>query len=189
MDLKTSGEIELERLKAQLHAEALIANIRHSTLYEKAADALIGLHRRLDDAHAAVVDYTAVVETAEIGPRALRRKEVERTMNDFREYFRQNKIFLPRVLASSVRDLESYLYATAQQFLDGVENAPPGTHPGIKNLEWIKIHADLLARVRPLLEALEEQLRRMLGINTMFSDVAAQQVDEPTQLITNKSEK
>jgi hypothetical protein len=179
--LKISGEIALERLKAQLHAEAAIANIRYSTQYEKAAEVLVGLHKSLNDVFNAVAAYTAVVETPQMGTKKHRRDEFNRKINEFRDYFRENKIFLPRALASKAKEVESELFETAQRFATGVESPEEGTD---KTREWAATYSQLTEHVRPLFDSLEEQFRRMLGINEMFSGADAEQSGEPKPPMT-----
>ncbi|EAQ80606.1 hypothetical protein [Blastopirellula marina] len=166
--LQTDGEIALERLKAALGADAAIAQIRFSTQYEKAAEAIVKTHHSLDAAFNAVAAYTAILETPSMGSKEERRNAVNDTIMELRSVYRERRIYLPTALAKRVKNVEKQLFDTANSFSMKVEH---GRSEVESTKEWTATYNRMKDEILPIMESLENLFRDMLGINQMFADV------------------
>ncbi len=176
--LKTEGEITLERLKSELQADAAISQIRHSTQYEKAAQVIVGIHGKLDDAFNAVAAYTSILETPSMGTKVERREKVNESILELRDFYRRNRIYLPSALAPRIKELEERLFDAANQFSMNVEHRDP--HEDQATRAWTETYNKMKDEVKPMLETLEQHFRNMLGINQMFADIQdGEPSDEP----------
>jgi hypothetical protein len=165
--LKIEGDITLERLKAALQADAAISHVRYSTQYEKAAEVLVGIHGKLDDAFEAVAAYTSIIETNSMGTKAERREKVNDAIVELRNYYRKNRIYLPSVLAERIKELTKSLFDAANHFSIRVEHRDP--HEDQTFDAWNRTYNKMKDDVKPMLETMERHFRAMLGIDQMFA--------------------
>ena len=94
-------------------------------------------------------------------PRQERRTEAAKASSEFSQYFSQNKIFLPKRVAAQVQAANQELVSVTNRFAVMVDRKhDPDT------LEWIKVVEKLDGEVSVAMEALEDELRKLLGDRT-----------------------
>jgi len=178
-NVKSVADVRLERMKAELQIEAARQQTRFSEQHTKVAEAVVGVHAKIDDAFNAVADYTKVFEPAGGATKADRRETVNETINELRQFYYRNRIYLPTSLAERVKDLHEQLFDAASTFSMKVEH---GRDEDDSIKTWTNTFNRLKNDILPLLRDLEDDFRRMLGIEDMVpTPKVAEQRDEPAE--------
>jgi nitrogen fixation/metabolism regulation signal transduction histidine kinase len=175
--LKASLDIELEKYKAQLSVENVAATerlksqlqvtasehqIRFAKLHENVAEVVAETYTRLYKLASAVERYVGILEW-EGGPsKQDLRMDVAKEMKYFTEYFRPRRLYLPKQIADRINELEKKLFNLAEDFKWGVEAGGDERSPGRDT--WLKVDKAMREEARPLLTALEDEFRSILGV-------------------------
>ncbi|MBY0270736.1 MAG: hypothetical protein K2X06_12760 [Burkholderiales bacterium] len=163
--LKAQNETDLEHFKAKLQIAASERSIRLTRVFEKTVDIVAGTYERLLAFHDAVGQYTSIVEWSNTPPKEDRRRLVAEKYQDFLSYYRPRKPFLPKRTVKKIDDFRQKLNETAMDFMWGVEQG--GDQRAIKRGQdrdsWMKAHDFMTKEAPPVLELLEDDLRRILG--------------------------
>ena len=175
--LKASLDIELETYKAQLSVEnvaaterlrsqlqitALEHQIRFAKLHENVAEVVAETYARLSNLASAVDRYVSPFEW-EGGPsKKDLRMEVAKEMKYFTEYFRPRRLYLPKQIADRINALVDKLFSLADDFKWGVEAG--GDERSSERDTWLKVDKAMREEARPLLTALEDEFRSILGV-------------------------
>jgi len=163
--LKAQNETDLEHFKAKLQIAASERSIRLTRVFEKTVDTVSGTYERLLAFHDAVGQYTSIVEWNSTPPKEERRKAVADKYEDFLSYYRPRKPFLPKRTVKQIDDFRHKLHETAVDFMWGVERGGDerANKRGQDRDSWVKAHDFMTKEVPPVLELLEDDLRKILG--------------------------
>lgn len=156
--LKARSDVELEQLKSTLSIVASQRNTAFSHLQTRRVDVIANTYSKLRKLHDCVANYVKPFEA--IGERSKedRRMDVVNASEDFTPYYSQNQIFLSRDAARAVQHVNQELISITNLFIHTVEL------PKTPNTEqWVKITERFNGSVKEALEALEKQLRQLLG--------------------------
>lgn len=156
--LKSQADVELEKLKSSLAITAAQQNTTFSKLHDRRMDVIGNTFARLAKLHDCVTEYVKPVEMAGEKARAERRNEAVSAFNDFKPYFSQNRIFLPKDVADLIEKANLELVRITNQFTFMVDLAK---QPDVQL--WLKITEKLDNEFRQALSRLEEQLRAAIG--------------------------
>lgn len=159
--LKAQSDVEVERLKSDLSIAAAERQVRFSTLHEKRATVIAKVYELLQDALAALSDYTKVFEPAGGSPREERRKKVVETANAFAKEYVAKKIFVPEAAAVKLDEINNELKASFLQFAYGVDLMR--TDSASHTQTWIQVAEKVENLSKVALKELEKDFRALLG--------------------------
>jgi hypothetical protein len=162
--LKAESEVSVERLKSQLQIASAERNVRFSRIFERTAETVAATYEKLLAFHDAVADYTSIVEWQSMPSKEERRKVMADRRRDFLAYFRPNRLYLPKETANQIQDFSTKLHSAAIDFMFGVEQGGDQRSQDPDRDTWIKVHQFISDEVPPLLELLEDDFRRILGL-------------------------
>jgi hypothetical protein len=157
-ELKAKSDLELERLKSNLSIAASQRNTAFSQLQTRRVDVIANTYAKLMKLHDAVANYVKAFESSGERPREDRRKDAIEASLDFTPYYSQNQIFLSQEAAHAIQRVNQDLIGIANRFLYTVDlqKIPDA-------MAWVKITEQFEGSVKEAIEALEKQLRHLLG--------------------------
>jgi len=160
--LQIDNTTAIERLKADLQIATSEHQVRFARLHEKVAKSVAGMHLRLTNLAIAVGRYTAVFETPSMGSKVERRKAIADALKNFDDYFKTRKLYVSKELAQRIKALVDRLYGLTVDFMHGVEKGGDESFPDRDT--WTKVDNAMRNEAKPLLEALEDEFRSLLGV-------------------------
>lgn len=166
-ELQSDRDKGLEALKSELQRASAESGIRLTRVFERTVDAIAGTHEKLLSFNDAVGHYTSIVEWAHDPPKLERRKIAAERLAEFRAYYRPKKLFIPKKTVAKIDKFFEDLNRTAIEFMHGIEENGDAKSARIGSNEdsWVKAH-DFMTKEAPIvLEALEDDLRAILGID------------------------
>jgi hypothetical protein len=166
--LKREYDREIEHLKAQLQIAAAERGFRFSHVFEQAAKTIATIYGKLLELHKAVEDYTQIMEP----PGNPNRKELAQSLkvksDEFFQYYRPNKIYIPKATAEKIRLFSNALHSLVLNF----NMAVAVDRAQIRKPEIVesrhKALEELYQKVPELLASLEHDFQATLG----FPDAA-----------------
>lgn len=163
--LKAASEVELEQLKARLHMAANERSVRFSHLYEKTATTIEEVYRRLISFRDAVAHYTSIIEWSTDPSQGERRKLAGEKLQEFQEFYRPRRIYLPRALDDQIATFVNGLYRISIDFRRGVEEGGDFRRklPADQDT-WERAHKYINEESVELLKALEDAFQKELGL-------------------------
>ncbi len=167
-ELKASQDVAIEQLKSDLRRTAYEHETRFAKLHDKRAEVVAGTYARLQELVNCVADYVKILGTTTDPPLEERRKHVDVAREAFGEYYRPNRVYLPRNTESQVDDFVTGLLRVARSFARGVEG---GMDDRTGRDSWGTADEWMESKAKPLLADLKVEFRRLLG------DAETQQAD------------
>ncbi len=167
--LKYQSELEIERLRSQLHIQAERHNIRFAKIYGEIAETVASTYEKLIKFKKAVADYVSIIEWSGDPPKEERRKIVDEKMKQFIEFYEYRKLYLPRGTVNRIDRFWQGLYEISIDFMYAVEQGKGKSLPDEKDT-WKKAHDFISKEIPPLLADLEYDFRNILGTNIDDSD-------------------
>lgn len=162
--LKAESEVSVERLKSQLQIAAAERNVRFSRVFERTAETVATTYQKLLAFHDALAHYTSIVEWQSTPPKEERRKIMAERHQEFQAFFRPNRLYLPKDTATRIQDFRAKLHSTAIDFMFNVEQGGDERSKDPDRDTWVKVDKFITDEVPPLLELLEDDFRRILGL-------------------------
>lgn len=164
--IKHEYDAKLETLKSQLQLAAAERSIRYSKVFEETASTISKTYELLLRATDAVTAYTSLFESETGGTKAERRKIVAARLEEFGTYYRPRKPYLPKPTARQIDVLWQKLHGTSLEFMFKVEQGHdnPSDRKTVEDDPWIKAHNFMSKEVPPILDLLEDDFRRILGL-------------------------
>src|SRR5439155_4390755 len=164
--LKAESDTTLERLKSQLQVAAAERQVRYSRVFERTAETAATTYQKLLAFHDAVGRYTSAFEWADTPPKEERRKIVGERYQEFLDYFRPRRLYLPKETSRRLNDLHNKLHSAAVDFMFNVEQGGDERRrrKDPDRDTWIEVDKFMREEVPKLLELLEDHFRELLGI-------------------------
>jgi hypothetical protein len=159
---RTRQQQELERTKFEL----ALAQFRFSRLHERAVDAVAGTYVKLDEVRLALASYVSIVEY-EGNSQEARRKQLGEKIQCFQDYFRTQRLYLPKSTANKVATFEDTAFQMTREFMIHVEyhaDARGASEAKARGEKWIELSNRLNSEIVPLLGELEDEFRRLLDV-------------------------
>jgi hypothetical protein len=156
--LKAKSDVEIEQLKSALSMAASQRNTAFSQLQTRRVDVIANTYSKLRKLHDCVANYVKPFEPAGDRSREERRNDAIEASADFSPYYSQNQIFLSREAAQAVQHVNQELIGITNKFIYTVDlqRIPDA-------ITWVKITEQFNGSVKEAIEALEKQLRQLLG--------------------------
>lgn len=159
-ELRSSQDVAIEQLKSDLRKTAYEHEIRFAQLHEKRAQVVAETYARLQELVNCVADYVKIIEMSADPPHEERRKQVDAARNEFRQYYRPNRIYLPGDTEAQIDEFVIGLLQVARSFARGVEG---GLDERTGCDSWGDADEWMESKAKPLLAALKTEFRRLLG--------------------------
>lgn len=165
--IRYESERELEHIRAELQIDAERRSIQYSKIFNEIAETVAGAYERLVTAKDAVASYVSLVEWNGEPSKEEKRKVAGKALQDFIGYFKTKKIYLPNETAQRVEEFTIGLRDITIDFMNGVERGRDERR--LKHGEdvdtWQNAHEYMTDEVPPVLNALEEEFRSILGVS------------------------
>jgi len=160
--IKTWLDKDIEKYKWKLNRES----VRFSKLYSERARIIRDLYYKLFDFEQAMSSFVSPVQWAGERPMKEKRKIAAETGNEFRDYYKRNKIYLSEKVSEILEKIdkifiESWIDFTTFEIYDQDSRVLKPTEKMKKWIEvWDKIRLDI-----PILRTqLEKEFRQILGV-------------------------
>lgn len=158
---KNKNQEEIEKLKAQLQKELDKNKILQAHLQEKRIGIIAELYKYLNEFHEAMINDTKPLRY-ESDKAPLEYHEDARTKGvAFIGYYRDHKIFFDKNLCDMV-DSVIKLSVEAFRGIDEVHRAEKGYAPAAK---WDECYKKVVDVIPPIKREIEDEFRRILGVN------------------------
>lgn len=153
---------QLDERLTRVEGDINFLNATGTHLYEKRFDIVHDLFKKLTILHDSMRDLTAPARIVygDAGEEELnRQKKAAASFNEFRRTHQQNKIFLTKETNDEIDKLIKEFH---EIFLTHQHNQrfPGTTEPG----DWRKLSIRVATKVPPILNIIEEQLRKLLNV-------------------------
>ena len=110
MQLQTTHDREIERLRADLRIESFEHETRFAKLHEKRAEVIAELYRMLVAADRAMIALLSPMQFAQ-GPSEMERQaEAGKCCDGFNRFFLENQIYLDENLCTKLEDFNKKLW-------------------------------------------------------------------------------
>jgi SHS2 domain-containing protein len=156
--LKSQADVEIEKLKSSLSVIAAEQNTKFGKLHERRVQVIADTYARLITLHTCLANYVKPFEIAGGPSREERRNSMVAAFEEFRPYFSQNRIFLPKTVAEVIQKIEMEMVQAGNLFTFTVDL--PAT-PDVN--QWVKITEQVNNEIGVALTGLEEAMRSALG--------------------------
>lgn len=157
--LKSTSEVEIERLKSQLNIAANENNILFSRLHETRAEVIAETYSLLRGLFAAVEEHVNPGAPLEDQSRNEKYNNVLTSFNSFRDYHPKKQIFLPKAIAEKISIINSELLIAINLFDRRVKRKTG--HDSLD--DWMAIDEKVNEDIKAALNELEDELRKLLG--------------------------
>jgi hypothetical protein len=161
--LKSTSDVEIERLRSQLNIIAAQGNFKFTKLHEKRAETIAEIYALLADFHFLLSEYTKAFEPSGGKPRSVRRDETVNAHWAFIELYRKKKLFLPKSVAEKIDDLDRRLRINYHNFFYEVDSMQAAKINIDVVPRWFEVNDEMSRIIKPALEELEHDFRVLLG--------------------------
>lgn len=153
---------DIEAFKSQLRVQALEHEIRFARLHEKVAETIAKTYGKLQRIFDCLSRYVNIEQSSNDPLRTRYREELHQAYEDFQKYFRPRRIYLPHETAERIWEAACKL-----QDVEWTFSVPLSAQPldqGEAHAALMDAYKELQKRARPLLQLLEDEFRRLLGV-------------------------
>ncbi len=182
--LESEKQIEMEKLRASLIQQATEHEIRFRSLHEKQAEIIAETYKRLKRFYDNVLSYTDLFEGASEPSRSEKLKTVNEAYQEFWQYYPLHAIYFPKITRKRVTELVNTLTSITRRMNQGLatydKKAQIAARVGKDMPEdpWDKAYEKMQKLVPPLLEAMEADFHRILGVK---EDIPQDNSEVPTE--------
>lgn len=165
-NLQNTHDIEMERFRNDLRIRSIEHEIRFRSIHERQAKVLAGTYSRLYEVHKAVASYVAIFEQPNEPPKEEKLKIVADAYENFRSFFYPRKIFFPKTTGDQAMAVANKFSEIANLFTFG-ERRERSARPPLPEGDdhWSKTMNMMRDEISPLLEQLERDFQRLLGVD------------------------
>ncbi len=158
--LKSQGEVEVERLRSQLAIQASERSVVFTRLHEQRATVIAETYSKLRSMHVALGDYTKVFEPAGDKPREERRASAAEAHKNFIDYYPANRIFLPKSCLEKIDKINQTAIEIFNGFLFEIDLVGPQRSD---TMRWLSLFERVKTEMSDILVELEGEFRKILG--------------------------
>ena len=154
-------EKDIEKYKWKLSKES----IRFSKLYAERGKIIRDLYYKLFDFEQAMASFVSPMQLAGEKPMKEKRKITAETGNEFRDFYRRNKIYFSKRVSDILGDMdkiftESWIDFTTFEIYDPESRT---LKPTEKMENWVKVWDKIRIDIPQLRNQLEKEFRQILG--------------------------
>jgi hypothetical protein len=169
-----AGQLELERLRAELKIAGFERETRFARLQERRAEVLDQLYKRLAQMMRAFGSLVRPFQQAGEPSQEEKAKVVAETANTFRDTFDDNRIYLDEALCETIDELNNTLYSAWVDFTTYQQDDPE------RPKAWIEAWTKVTEQVPPIRRTIERRFRSLLGVEDYpESESISQLPDDP----------
>lgn len=181
--LQNAHDVEMEKLRNDLRLRSIEHEIRFRSIHERQAEALSGTYSRLYSLHRAVSSYVHFLDWSNGPSKEEKLKAVADTHEEFRSFFFPQKIFFPRSTGERVKSMADKCAEIANVFTRGQRREQMATRSPQQDDGdyWDKAYEMMKDEVPPLLEQLERDFQRLLGVGDIREQNGKRRENETEQ--------
>ncbi len=157
-ELKAKSDVEIEKLRSQLHVTATEHTIKYSRLYEKRAEIIAETYSTLKALLDALNEYVKPFETSGDPPREDRYKTLVEAHKSFYRAYSSKLIFFPKSVADKLNTINKECVKAGNSFRYFVD--VKDKQGDIK--KWIEISDTVENKINEALLELENEFRKIL---------------------------
>jgi len=147
-NVKKSFNERLEELKSTLAKNNISHQVEFEFLHNRRALVVVGIYQKLQELHSASFATTKDTDKEVLE----RQQKLHHAINDFREYFFKNKIFLPESFCNEINEiLRDYWRKSQEQ-----------TYPSEPDIK--RISEEINSKIPTQLDRIEKRIRGILKI-------------------------
>ncbi len=167
LEVKSTYDTELEKLRSQLTIESAKRNVEYSRIHERRLEIISEIASRLDALHQAVSEYVSPMEWESTPPKSERRVKVGECLGEFNLYYRPRRFFLPPDLITKIEAFRKQLHQHSVEFMLKVEQDGAGARRGEDHMDtWLKVSKYADDEAPKIIADLEDEFRNLLGMIT-----------------------
>ncbi|MBC7834921.1 MAG: hypothetical protein H7Y88_07450 [Phycisphaerales bacterium] len=161
--LQHEHEQALERFRSEASVSAAEHEIRYRNVFERQALVMARVYKLLEESHQGLRRLFAMIEYEGDPTKEDRFKQFHKSFQEFYRYYRGRKLFLPGPLSQRIDYLSQEVWKEARQFWRCHSREAKG-QPSGQDDYWEKAEERLRDEFVPLLEKIESDFRKLLGI-------------------------
>lgn len=159
------NEKDLISFKHKLELAATERNLRYSKTFDHTAETIVKVYGHLLNVYDAAADFTKLINNNDKDTELERGKKLSQSIDIIREYFRQNKIYIPKRASIKISVFMDILILTVKQH-GLLENL--AQHTKLTDQQFERFSADIVKsqhRLEELLGDLENEFQIILGFS------------------------
>jgi hypothetical protein len=166
-DLKRDYDVQIEKLKSELAEK----NFRFSHVFEQTTKAISDTHHKLLEVHLAAQKYVELLRAENSNDRESDLAILQQRVNEFGDYYRRNKIFIPKITAKKIDQVFGNIISLARTFniSERVSRARVTNSHVLER--YVQRLEDLREDVPKLLESLEDEFQQILGFSVGKAEI------------------
>lgn len=157
--LRYESELELERLRTDLHKEAFEHQVRFSRLHDRRAEVIAEVYARLDRLHLAFRRWASLMKPGNVDMKQLA-DDAAIAFNEFTDYYYPHAIWLTEETCESINRIVSKLH---EIYVDISFDVDEKGFPRDKRL-WLDSYKKLNEEVPQARRLLDKKFRALLGM-------------------------
>lgn len=189
LGLQATHDVEMEKLRNALTLKSIEHEIRFRSVHEKQATVMAETYAKIYEVHKTVSSYVAILEQGGDPSKEEKLKLVATAYEAFRDCFYPQRIFFPKETGRRVMDFANKLTEVTNMFTHGqqrearmVHNRRTSENEAAAAFDhWDKTHKMMQDEVPPLLEQLEGDFQRLLGVTTCPGESESQSGSSPNK--------
>jgi len=165
--LETTATTEIERVRSELRIVEAERGKQTALLQEKRADLIDQLYKRLIDFLAAAETFTAVIEWSGEPTKDEKAKVLSERTDEFFHFFVRHRIYFSAALCEKIQHLYDTVRMSTTSYNVWRRAVKDHDSSDGKFLEaWDKAAQTIQKDVPPLMSAIEEEFRSLLGVTS-----------------------
>lgn len=152
---------DIEKIKSDLGTEAFRDQYKFQKLHERQAEVISDLYARMVHAERKMGQLTSRFR-ADSSSLKGQKDAAAQACDSFADFFREHRLYLPE---STAEKIEALYELFVEIFID-IDTAQPGDEYQASNYEdWREANERMETQARPAKKELENQFRKLLGVN------------------------
>ncbi|MFL5330231.1 MAG: hypothetical protein ACJ8C4_15125 [Gemmataceae bacterium] len=165
--LKYQADRDIDLVRNELRQAGFQFEKRFGFLHEQMAKTLIDCYPLLVDVKRSVQSYLSVMEWTGEPPKEEKLKLVREKVITFDEFFSKKRLLFPKHLATMIDETLDVAMGAIRDFRDGLERERSSRQTKDPMDHWSKAFATVREKIKPLFEAMDDEIQRLLGFEHM----------------------
>lgn len=172
-EFKSGLERDSRAFQHELNLKMERYNVLFSTLHQERAHIIKDMHSKLLELHAAIQDYTAIARFIKDGedPEKAEEARIDRAnkaIGDFNKYVLENCIYFDKPLAERLDEIRQAYSSAAIDYMFLKQSMPEVSPEAyMENVKkWQDINDRIRVELQNTLKELEDEFRKLLGVNS-----------------------
>lgn len=164
-NIKHEGQLELQRLGYELHLAAVEHQYRAATLLKRRAIIIAHLYRLLQEFVRAASSYSSIVEWSGEPSKDAKAKSLAEKASELQSYYLSHRIYFPKAICLEIDKFWAEVIGpTATYSFWRKQEGRSGAAAQRADESWSAAYEAMQKKVPPLLEAIEDEFRSLIGV-------------------------